>query len=178
MDTAEFMTKVRAGSVVVAQGAYEQPAVFRGNDLPGVMLATAAQRLMYRYAVAPASRVVVLTANQQGYAAALDGAAHGIKVVAVLDLREKLGSASEASAMEVGRRSIPVQVLGISGPDLNALLRQIGVSVLAWPRLTEIGPGVTLWIDPSFAHYFWTTLLEVARATGVFMIGGPNAAGK
>jgi sarcosine oxidase, subunit alpha len=106
--TPEFMIKVRAGSVVVAQGAYEQPAVFRGNDLPGVMLATAAQRLMYRYAVAPASRVVVLTANQQGYAAALDGSVHGIKVAAVLDLREKLPSASETSAMEVWRRGIPV----------------------------------------------------------------------
>jgi sarcosine oxidase, subunit gamma len=93
-------------------------------------------------------------------------------------------------------------VLSISGPDLHALLRQIcsvnftplfceagrsggpvvltsmiGVSVVAWPRLTEIGPGVTLWIDPSFAHYFWTTLLEVARGTGVFMIGGSNSAG-
>ena len=44
----ECLIKVRARSVIVAQGAYEQPAVFRGNDLPGVMLASAAQRLMYR----------------------------------------------------------------------------------------------------------------------------------
>ena len=35
-----------AGSVVVASGAFEQPAVFRYNDLPGIMLASAAQRLM------------------------------------------------------------------------------------------------------------------------------------
>jgi len=30
----EYLVKVRARSVVIAQGAYEQPAVFRGNDLP------------------------------------------------------------------------------------------------------------------------------------------------
>ena len=33
------MTKVRAGAVVFATGVIEQPAVFRNNDLPGVMRA-------------------------------------------------------------------------------------------------------------------------------------------
>jgi len=46
---------------------YEQPAVFRNNDLPGIMLASAAQRLIYRYAVKPMQRGVVLTANSDGY---------------------------------------------------------------------------------------------------------------
>ena len=91
----EFLTKVRARAVVVAQGAIEQPAVFRGNDLPGVMLASGAQRLLSRYAVAPATRVVVLTANAEGYAAALDAFHHGISVAGVLDLRER-AHASEA----------------------------------------------------------------------------------
>lgn len=40
------LTKMRAKAVVMANGAYEQPAVFRNNDLPGVMLASAAQRLI------------------------------------------------------------------------------------------------------------------------------------
>ncbi|MEJ0039783.1 MAG: 2Fe-2S iron-sulfur cluster-binding protein [Gammaproteobacteria bacterium] len=85
----ENLTKVRARAVVVAQGAIEQPAVFRGNDLPGVMLASGAQRLLSRYAVAPASRVVIITANAEGYAAALDAFHHGITVAGVLDLRER-----------------------------------------------------------------------------------------
>ena len=91
------MTKVRARAVVVAQGAVEQPAVFRGNDLPGVMLASGAQRLLNRYGVAPASRVVVVTANAEGYLAALDAFHHGITVAGVLDLRER----SHASESEV-----------------------------------------------------------------------------
>ncbi len=89
----EYLTKVRArAAVVMAQGAIEQPAVFRGNDLPGVMLASGAQRLLSRYAVAPASRAVIVTANAEGYAAALDAFHHGITVAAVLDLRATFAS--------------------------------------------------------------------------------------
>ena len=50
---ARRMTKVRARRWSWPPGAFEQPAVFRNNDLPGVMLASAAQRLIYRYAVKP-----------------------------------------------------------------------------------------------------------------------------
>jgi sarcosine oxidase subunit alpha len=59
---AEKMIKVRAGSIVIASGVFEQPAVFRNNDLPGVMLASAAQRLIYRYAVQPMQRLVHIAA--------------------------------------------------------------------------------------------------------------------
>ena len=44
--SANGITKVRAKSVIVASGAFEQPPVFRYNDLPGVMLGSAVQRLI------------------------------------------------------------------------------------------------------------------------------------
>ncbi|MBW4691476.1 MAG: (2Fe-2S)-binding protein [Lyngbya sp. HA4199-MV5] len=81
------LSKMRAKAVIVASGAYEQPAVFHNNDLPGVMLASAAQRLIYRYAVKPMQRAVVLAANSDGYRAALDLTAHGVIVMAIVDLR-------------------------------------------------------------------------------------------
>src|SRR5688500_15979152 len=40
-------------------GALEQPAVFRNNDLPGVMLGSAAQRLAKLYGVRPGREAVV-----------------------------------------------------------------------------------------------------------------------
>ena len=49
------MTKMRAQAVVFATGVIEQPAVFRNNDLPGVLLASGAWRLLARYGVAPAA---------------------------------------------------------------------------------------------------------------------------
>ena len=82
------ITKMRARAVVVAAGAYEQPAVFRNNDLPGIMLASAAQRLIRRYAVRPARRVVMLAANADAYRALQDFIDAGIEVAAVIDLRD------------------------------------------------------------------------------------------
>lgn len=90
---ANGITKVRAKTVIVASGAFEQPPVFRYNDLPGVMLGSAAQRLIYRYGVKPFNNGVVVTANDYGYRVALDLLAAGTKVVAVVDLR------AEASPM-------------------------------------------------------------------------------
>ncbi|HEY9907842.1 MAG TPA: FAD-dependent oxidoreductase, partial [Thermosynechococcaceae cyanobacterium] len=97
------LTKLRAKAVIVATGAYEQPAIFRNNDLPGIMLASAAQRLLYRYAVKPMERAIVLTANDEGYQAALDLAAHGVTVQAIVDLRDSSNSEgiSRARSLEI-----------------------------------------------------------------------------
>ncbi|WP_434664724.1 glycine cleavage T C-terminal barrel domain-containing protein [Paraburkholderia sp. A3BS-1L] len=104
------ITKMRAKAVVVASGAFEQPAVFRNNDLPGVMLASAAQRLAWRYGVAPGQRAVVLAANADGYRAALDMLERGIKVKALIDLRATHGCGVLARELEVRG----VEVLGSS----------------------------------------------------------------
>lgn len=81
------LTKLRAKAMVVATGCCEQPAVFGNNDLPGVMLGSAAQRLMHLYAVKPFDQAVVLTANADGYRVALDLAAAGVELPAIVDLR-------------------------------------------------------------------------------------------
>lgn len=98
LDTPDRLIKMRARAVVVAQGAFEQPAVFRNNDLPGIMLASGAQRLMRRFAVAPCTRTAILGANVHAYRAALDALAAGIEVPLLLDLRKNPGSQSVALA--------------------------------------------------------------------------------
>ncbi len=95
-----YMAKMRAKAVIIASGAYEQPAVFRNNDLPGVMLASAGQRLLYRYAVKPAQQVVILTANSDGYRAAIDMAKHDVTVAAVLDWRDRPSNPDLAAKVE------------------------------------------------------------------------------
>jgi sarcosine oxidase subunit alpha len=79
--------KIRAGRTVLATGAYDQPLVFKNNDLPGIMFADAAQRLMRLYGVKPGKRAVVATANRFGFDAALDLLDAGVEVAAVIDLR-------------------------------------------------------------------------------------------
>ncbi|MFK0344814.1 MULTISPECIES: 2Fe-2S iron-sulfur cluster-binding protein [unclassified Pseudomonas] len=100
--------KVRASRCLVAAGAFDQPVVFRNNDLPGVMLTSAAQRLMKLYAVKPGQRAVILTGHDDGYLAALDLQEQGVAVAAVVDMRA--APADAALAAELKRRDIPVHL--------------------------------------------------------------------
>ena len=84
----ERLIKARAGVLVAAPGLIERPYVFAGNDLPGVMLSTAARRLIALHAVRPGDRAVVLTANASGDAAAADLTRAGVEVVHIADARQ------------------------------------------------------------------------------------------
>lgn len=100
------MHKIRAGSVVLATGAHERPLVFSNNDLPGCMTASAVSEYIRRYAVVPGDRLVVMTANDGGYRAALDWHAAGRTVVAVVDSRREPESSVLEEAREAGLRVI------------------------------------------------------------------------
>ena len=95
--------KLRARELVLATGVMEQPAVFRNNDLPGVLLGSAAQRLLRLYGVCPGRRAVVLTSGPQGYEVALDLLDAGAEVNAIVDLRPTPGPEDAAFQEAVGR---------------------------------------------------------------------------
>ncbi|KGT48510.1 glycine cleavage T C-terminal barrel domain-containing protein (plasmid) [Acinetobacter sp. ANC 7454] len=88
------MYKVRAKQCIVASGSFDQPVVFRNNDLPGVILTSAVQRLIKLYAVKPGQKVVILTGNDDGYFAALDLLEAGIAVQALVDMRAGAANAA------------------------------------------------------------------------------------
>ncbi|MBI6680443.1 (2Fe-2S)-binding protein [Pseudomonas viridiflava] len=92
--------KVRATQCLVCSGSFDQPVIFRNNDLPGVMLTSAVQRLMKLYAVKPGKRAVVLTGNDDGYLAALDLNDQGVDVVAVVDMRPHASDRALQNAVE------------------------------------------------------------------------------
>ncbi|MDF1586444.1 sarcosine oxidase subunit alpha family protein [Marinimicrococcus flavescens] len=79
--------RVRAGRVVIATGAIERAMVFADNDRPGMMLASAVQTYVNRYAVRPGRRAVIFTNNTGAYAAAADMLAAGIDIAAIVDSR-------------------------------------------------------------------------------------------
>ncbi len=89
--------RTRAREVVIATGRIGQPAVFRNNDLPGIMLGSAAQRLMRHYGVRPGAVAVVLAATDEGYDVALDLADAGVAVALVADPRPA-GAAGQRAA--------------------------------------------------------------------------------
>jgi sarcosine oxidase subunit alpha len=103
---SEFI-KLRARAVVLASGTLDQPAVFRNNDLPGVMFGSAAQRLLRLYAVRPGHRAVVLAASDEGYGVALDLLEAGVEVAGVVDPRA--GADHGELAREVRARGVPIR---------------------------------------------------------------------
>ncbi len=109
---ADGIVNVHARAVIMATGAYEQPAVFRNNDAPGVMLASAAARLVHRYAVAPAESACVLAGTDGAYELALDLNAAGQSIGAILDLDDPQtrGSGPER-ALAAGIQVIPGVVM-------------------------------------------------------------------
>ena len=61
------LLKIRARAIVVAAGAVESPGLFGGNDLPGILLAGAARRLLHLHGVLPGRRTVVEAAGDDGW---------------------------------------------------------------------------------------------------------------
>jgi sarcosine oxidase, subunit alpha len=84
----ERLWHVRAKRVIVAAGAIERHMVFAENDRPGIMLASAARAYLNHYGVAVGREVGVYTANDSAYFAALDLHMAGVKIAAIVDLRE------------------------------------------------------------------------------------------
>jgi sarcosine oxidase subunit alpha len=78
---------IRAKRVILATGALERPLVFPGNDRPGVMLASAAERYARQFAVLPGRRVVLFTNNDGAYGCIPALADAGGSVTAVVDTR-------------------------------------------------------------------------------------------
>lgn len=91
--------KVRARECIVASGAYEQHIIFRNNDLPGIVMASAVARMMKLYGVCPGSRVVMLTGNDDAYLHVLELADNGVEVAALIDMRSQADDSGLAQAV-------------------------------------------------------------------------------
>jgi glycine cleavage system aminomethyltransferase T/NADPH-dependent 2,4-dienoyl-CoA reductase/sulfur reductase-like enzyme len=139
---------VRAKRVVFATGALERPLVFRNNDLPGIMLASAAQGYAKRFGVLPGRNAVVFTNNDSAYQAAIDLAASGVNVTALVDARGEIPATLAAevraagieilSGMVVQRtkgwqklRAVEIATLSADGKALLGPMRRISCDLLA-----------------------------------------------
>ena len=98
----ERLWQIRVKEVVLATGAIERPLVFADNDRPGIMLAGAARRYLNQYGVKVGDRVVVVTAHDNAYRAALDLKGAGVAVELIADLRDDASGALPDAARAAG----------------------------------------------------------------------------
>ena len=96
--------RIRAARIVTATGAIERPLSFAGNDIPGVMLASAMRDYLVNWAVVPGQRVVVVTNNDDAYRTAIALHRAGVTVRAVIDARPQASGALPDQARALGIR--------------------------------------------------------------------------
>jgi sarcosine oxidase, subunit alpha len=112
----EKLWRIRAGEVVLAQGAIERPLVFEGNDVPGVMLASAARTYLRRHGVAVGRNVAVMATHDSGWRDAFALARTGVKVATIVELRCEVSPELHGEASQLGiRTELGSAVIGVAG---------------------------------------------------------------
>ncbi|HEU0223283.1 MAG TPA: FAD-dependent oxidoreductase, partial [Paracoccaceae bacterium] len=96
--------RIRARRILTATGAIERPLAFAGNDLPGVMLASAIRDHVALWGVSPGDRTIIVTNNDDAYRTATLLRRSGLEVPAILDARPPLQSQLVADARAQGIR--------------------------------------------------------------------------
>ena len=156
VDAGNVLYRYRTEQIVVATGAIEQPLVFPGNDLVGVMLPDAVRRLVDDWAIRPGQRAVVVTVDENGREAAARLKRIGVEIGGVYDLRRERiceivarGRKGVLRSVELDGRRIDCDLLVMSGGRQPAysLLAQAGARVEYVPESgaflpTEIPEGI------------------------------------
>jgi sarcosine oxidase subunit alpha len=117
---------------VVATGAYETPLLFGNNDLPGVMLSSAALRLLCIHGIRPGNRAVVVGERTAELAETLRQG--GVEIARELlpnELRNASGSKHVNGAATLSDQidCDLIVVCGPRGPDAG-LLAQAGAKLM------------------------------------------------
>lgn len=94
--------RIRARQIVTATGAIERPLSFAGNDIPGVMLASAVRDYVVNFGASVGDRTVVVTNNDDAYRTAIAMVQAGLDVPAIVDARAAAGPlAQDAEALGI-----------------------------------------------------------------------------
>jgi sarcosine oxidase subunit alpha len=138
VDAGNVLYRFRAERIVVATGAVEQPLVFPGNDLVGVMLPEGVRRLVEDWSLAPGERAVVVTVDERGAESAALLERAGVEVARIVDFRERRprviaanGKGGQLRSVDLEGERVDCDLLVVSGGRQPAysLLAQAGARV-------------------------------------------------
>ena len=96
--------RIRAKQIVTATGAIERPLPFPGNDVPGIMLASAVRDYAVNFGIAAGNKTAVYTNNDDAYRTAIILNEVGIEVPIIVDARVNGGGELAERARELGIR--------------------------------------------------------------------------
>ena len=129
MPGAATLLRLYAPRLVNAMGAIERPIAFVDNDLPGILLAGAAERLLADYGVRVGQRVVLFGNHDRLYRTAQRLRAGGVGVQLIVDTRATTTSPVRAALVAAG-------VECLAG---HAVLRARGGSAVRGVQVAPVG---------------------------------------
>lgn len=153
--------------VLLATGAHERLIAFDGNDLPGVMQASAVQAFLHRQSVLPGRDVVIFTNNDSGYTLLADLHAAGRPACALVDCRARVTASLQELARHCGTRLLTGHAV-VSAEGKSHLE---GVTVRAVRHLRDcrweaIGEGERLEADLLAVAGGWSPVVHLDCHTG------------
>lgn len=149
--------QIRTGRAIIATGAIERPFVFAGNDLPGVILCSAARRYLNRHAILLGGRMVIATNNDSAYPVAVEQARAGAKVT-LCDLRPRAPShwISELRSAGVELRTATAVLKAVGRRHVKA-----AILVPVDPAGRTVGKGRTIPCDALALSAGWAPALHL-----------------
>jgi sarcosine oxidase subunit alpha len=160
VDAGTVLYRYRAERIIVATGATEQPLVFPGNDLVGVMLPDGVRRLIRDFSIRPGERAVVVSSGEEGLEIAEDLREAGVAVPRVVDLRD----VRPRELVAKGRKG-RVRGLRVDGDVIDCdLVVASGGRQPAYSLLAQAGAKVEF--DPGLGVFLATGLPDGVEAVG------------
>jgi sarcosine oxidase subunit alpha len=119
--------RVHSRQLILATGASERHIAFVNNDLPGIMLASAAALYATRYAALPGRRAIIFANNDSGYEAARLLEQAGVDVACIVDCRIDVSPAAADGlrCRNIRRGYVVTRALGrraVTGCEITSLV--------------------------------------------------------
>ena len=158
------LLKIRAKKVILATGALERPLIFNNNDRPAIMLSSAVKKYADFYGVICGQKTVFFTNNDSAYESALCLHNKGIKVEAIIDIRDnsdsKIVKAVEDAGIKIHWSHTVVNTSGYKR------LKNISVMKLSNDGMSVTGNKVEISCDCLGVSGGWTPAVHLFTQSG------------
>ena len=168
MPGADTLLRLYAPMLVNAMGATERPIAFIDNDLPGIMLVGAAERLLCDYGVRASGRVVLFGNHDRLYRTAIRLRRGGVDIIAIIDTRDHTTSAA----------CIALLAAGVECLHGHAIVRAEGGRAVRAVRVAPIRaerPARRIECDTVLVSGGWSAAVRAAASTDWHTVCGAAA---
>lgn len=158
------LLKIRAKKVITATGSLERPLVFNNNDRPGIFLSSAIKKYIDFYGVSCGEKNVLFTNNDSAYETALSLFKKGIRVKAIVDIREqpssKIIEEVESNGIKIYKEYTVVNTEGYKK------INKISIMQLSKDGQSVIGSKIDLDCDCLGLSGGWTPAVHLFTQSG------------